>query len=348
MRNGEPHFAQNDAEAGCSSPQLGQRADRGSPQELQNFAVDSTADPHAPHTISIEVEFKPFGRRGPDADRAPNPRGRADRTCFCPSAAGAIPAVMARCPDERGSLRRSGGHPRHLGARAGPVWLLPGDPRRRHPVRGRVGIRGPCRAGAEHPGDPVRAGVGDQDVHRRRRRDACPRRPDSLRNPRCRHSAGTPPPEHARRDPVGSSPALSHLRDRRLRRGRRELPGLRRGLRSALVRTAQLPHRTSGRLPAPVRRPAGPPATGPGVSVLERRLHPARPRHRADHRHVVPRGGAGARLRAGWDDGERLLPARRGGAGRGDRIRTHHRLRTSRGGRISTASRSSGARTAGR
>ena len=78
---------------------------------------------------------------------------------------------------------------------------------------------------AEHPGDPVRAGVADQDVHRRRGRRPRPRWPAGLRDAGRRRPARAPSPEHARRGGDGAPPALPHLGDRRLRRGGRGLPG---------------------------------------------------------------------------------------------------------------------------
>ncbi len=107
-------------------------------------------------------------------------------------------------------------------------------------------------------------------------------------------------------------------------------------------------HGAAGRLPAALRRPPAVPPPRHAVAVLQRRLHRARAGHRGADRSAVHRRRAGARLRPRRDDGERLLPPRRGAAGHRRRLPAAHRARTSRGGRTSTASRWSAVPTAAR
>ncbi|CAA9243457.1 MAG: Beta-lactamase class C-like and penicillin binding proteins (PBPs) superfamily, partial [uncultured Corynebacteriales bacterium] len=188
-----------------------------------------------------------------------------------------------------------------------------------HPV---LGAGRPRRRDPELDRHPVRAGLGDEDVHRRRRR---PDRAGPARAGGVAAAAGAPPGHPAaRRD--RAPPALPHLRHRRLRGG----GGRGRGrVRRPLGDPALLRDDPAGRLPAAVRRPGAVRAARRAVALLQRRLRAARARRRGADRRAVHRGGGPAGVPAGRDGRQRVLPAGRAPARRRGRLpalRPHQRL----------------------
>ncbi len=183
-----------------------------------------------------------------------------------------------------------------------------GDHRpRRGRVRGVLRAGRPRRRDPDHPGDPVRAGVGDQDVHRGHGRGS---RRGLRRTGGLAAAAGAAPVDAASRR-HRAPPAQPHLADRRLRRGGGPGPGR---VRDAVDGPALLPVRAPGRLPAAVRRPPAVRAARRRVPLLQRRLRAARADRRGGLRAVLCGRRPAAGVRAGRDGGERVLPAGRAGA----------------------------------